>query len=124
MRFPYSVPNKRGAGGDDGTGRVRASPVARFHAKQRGINLAHISGTGPEGRIVEADVLAFANRTPASSVSSSTPPELGVGGAERRIVLALIAFTLLVSTLPYALGYYLAPYIGRGNSTFIGTAYN
>jgi len=46
--------------------------------------------------------------------------------AERRLVAALIAFTLLVSTLPYALGYFLAPVMGPGGSraTFIGTPYN
>ena len=52
--------------------------------------------------------------------------EPGVGASrERRIVAALIAFTLLVSTLPYALGYFLAPVMGpQGNATFIGTPYN
>ena len=45
-------------------------------------------------------------------------------GAERRIVAALIAFTLLVTTLPYALGYFLAPVMGPGGTTFIGTPYN
>jgi hypothetical protein len=46
--------------------------------------------------------------------------------AERRLVAALIAFTLLVSALPYALGYFLAPVMGPGGShaTFIGTPYN
>ena len=44
--------------------------------------------------------------------------------AERRIVAALIAFTLLVTTLPYALGYFLAPVMGPQGTTFIGTPYN
>ena len=37
-------------------GRVRASPVARKLAEQRGIDLASIEGTGPDGRIVRRDV--------------------------------------------------------------------
>jgi len=37
-------------------GRVKASPLARRIAKERGIDLAHLSGTGPEGRIVAEDV--------------------------------------------------------------------
>jgi len=36
--------------------RIKASPLARRLAKQKGINLAAISGTGPKGRITKADV--------------------------------------------------------------------
>jgi pyruvate dehydrogenase E2 component (dihydrolipoamide acetyltransferase) len=37
-------------------GRVKASPLARRIAGERGIDLASLSGTGPEGRIVAEDV--------------------------------------------------------------------
>jgi pyruvate dehydrogenase E2 component (dihydrolipoamide acetyltransferase) len=37
-------------------GRVKASPLARRIAKERGIDIAQLSGTGPEGRIVAEDV--------------------------------------------------------------------
>jgi pyruvate dehydrogenase E2 component (dihydrolipoamide acetyltransferase) len=37
-------------------GRVKASPLARRIARERGIDLAGISGTGPDGRIVAEDV--------------------------------------------------------------------
>jgi pyruvate dehydrogenase E2 component (dihydrolipoamide acetyltransferase) len=37
-------------------GRVKASPLARRIAKERGVDLAQLSGTGPEGRIVAEDV--------------------------------------------------------------------
>ncbi len=39
-------------------GRVRASPLARRIAREHGIDLHGISGSGPGGRIVKADVLA------------------------------------------------------------------
>jgi pyruvate dehydrogenase E2 component (dihydrolipoamide acetyltransferase) len=45
--------------------RLKASPLARSVARQRGIDIARIAGTGPQGRIVEADVLAFALSAPA-----------------------------------------------------------
>ena len=38
------------------TAEVRASPLARRLAKERGFNLATITGTGPGGRITEADI--------------------------------------------------------------------
>ena len=37
-------------------GRTKASPLARRIARERGIELASLSGTGPEGRIVAEDV--------------------------------------------------------------------
>jgi pyruvate dehydrogenase E2 component (dihydrolipoamide acetyltransferase) len=37
-------------------GRIKASPLARRIARERGIDLASLSGTGPEGRIVAEDV--------------------------------------------------------------------
>src|SRR3954453_21214044 len=37
------------------TGRVKASPIARRMAEERGLDLASIEGTGPGGRIVKAD---------------------------------------------------------------------
>jgi pyruvate dehydrogenase E2 component (dihydrolipoamide acetyltransferase) len=37
-------------------GRIKASPLARRIARERGIELASLSGTGPEGRIVAEDV--------------------------------------------------------------------
>jgi pyruvate dehydrogenase E2 component (dihydrolipoamide acetyltransferase) len=37
-------------------GRIKASPLARRLARERGIDLASLRGTGPEGRIVAEDV--------------------------------------------------------------------
>ncbi len=65
------------------TERLKASPLARSVAIQRGIDIARITGTGPQGRIVEADVLAFATSAstsapavsvPSTAVSSDLPP--------------------------------------------------
>jgi pyruvate dehydrogenase E2 component (dihydrolipoyllysine-residue acetyltransferase) len=39
-----------------GNGRVKASPLARRLARERGIDLRSVRGTGPEGRIVAEDV--------------------------------------------------------------------
>lgn len=37
--------------------RIKASPIAKRIAREENINLSEIAGTGPEGRIVERDVL-------------------------------------------------------------------
>ena len=40
------------------TGRIKASPLARKMAADRGMDLVHITGTGPGGRIVKRDILS------------------------------------------------------------------
>jgi pyruvate dehydrogenase E2 component (dihydrolipoamide acetyltransferase) len=40
------------------SGRLKASPVARRIAEERGVDLATVRGSGPDGRIVKADVEA------------------------------------------------------------------
>jgi pyruvate dehydrogenase E2 component (dihydrolipoamide acetyltransferase) len=42
--------------GSNGGGRPKASPVARRIAKERGLDLSQLQGSGPGGRIVKADV--------------------------------------------------------------------
>jgi pyruvate dehydrogenase E2 component (dihydrolipoamide acetyltransferase) len=45
---------------ESGNGRVKASPVARRMARELGVELARLEGSGPGGRIVKADVEAAA----------------------------------------------------------------
>ena len=45
-------------GRGNGKGRIFASPLARRMAQQAGLDLAAISGSGPQGRIVKADIEA------------------------------------------------------------------
>jgi pyruvate dehydrogenase E2 component (dihydrolipoamide acetyltransferase) len=52
-------------------GRIKASPLARRIARERGIELAQITGTGPEGRIVAEDVeRAAAQPQPAAPAAA------------------------------------------------------
>jgi pyruvate dehydrogenase E2 component (dihydrolipoamide acetyltransferase) len=55
----------------DGDARVKASPLARRIAAEKGVDLAALSGTGPGGRIVKADVEG-ANAAPAAAPAAST----------------------------------------------------
>ena len=51
--------------------RVKASPLAKRIAAEKGIDLTLLTGTGPNGRIVKEDVEAFsgAGRSPAPSIT-------------------------------------------------------
>ncbi|MBK5911098.1 pyruvate dehydrogenase complex dihydrolipoamide acetyltransferase [Rhodothalassium salexigens] len=53
--------------------RVFASPLARRIARQRGIDLATLTGSGPRGRIVRADVEA-AEPTQTQPAAAEAPP--------------------------------------------------
>src|SRR5215203_1892005 len=57
---------------DDGNGRVKASPIARRMARDLGVELASLEGSGPGGRIVKADVEAAAQNG-GKSESESEP---------------------------------------------------
>jgi pyruvate dehydrogenase E2 component (dihydrolipoamide acetyltransferase) len=56
-------------------GRVKASPLARRIAREKGLDLAQVRGTGPEGRIVAEDVeRAVAAPTPTAAPAAAAPP--------------------------------------------------
>jgi len=63
------APAPAAASGD----RVFASPLARRMAAQAGVDISKIAGSGPNGRIVKADVDAALSRGPAP-VSAAAPP--------------------------------------------------
>ena len=59
-------------------GRVKASPLARRIARERGIELTELRGTGPEGRIVAEDVER------AEAAPATAPAPVPTGEVERR----------------------------------------
>jgi pyruvate dehydrogenase E2 component (dihydrolipoamide acetyltransferase) len=59
-----------------GNGRVKASPLARRIARERGVDLSNVAGTGPEGRVVAEDVeRAAATGAPAPAAPALTLPQ-------------------------------------------------
>jgi pyruvate dehydrogenase E2 component (dihydrolipoamide acetyltransferase) len=63
-------------GPEEAGSRVRASPLARRIARDRGVALDSVAGTGPGGRIVERDVeqaSASAPKRPAAADPASRP---------------------------------------------------
>src|SRR5262249_10643637 len=54
--------------------RVKATPLARKVAAARGIDLGQIQGTGPGGRIVEADVEGAVTQRPAEKPAPAAAP--------------------------------------------------
>ena len=66
---------------DDKGGRIFASPLARRIAKDKGLDLSQIKGSGPKGRIVKADVLdAKPSAAPAKDDAKPAAAPAGGGG--------------------------------------------
>lgn len=64
------APTPAPASGD----RVFASPLARRMAAQAGLDISKIAGSGPNGRIVKADVDAALSRGPAPAAAPAAAP--------------------------------------------------
>ncbi len=68
---------------DDGPGpagaRVFATPLARRIAKDKGVDLGDVKGTGPRGRIVKADVEGF---EPGAAAAPAEAPKAEAAGAK------------------------------------------
>jgi pyruvate dehydrogenase E2 component (dihydrolipoamide acetyltransferase) len=95
------------------SGRVKASPLARKVAKDQGIALEQLAGTGPGGRIVLRDV---ASASPAQAASFSTPSRaVAAPGSVNKVPLTMMRKTIAarlsesVQTAPH---FYLTISIG------------
>jgi 2-oxoisovalerate dehydrogenase E2 component (dihydrolipoyl transacylase) len=76
------------SGGSDPGRRVLTSPAIRRRAKEAGIDLRQVSGSGPQGRIVRQDFDAYAaarsaGRAPAVAAVTSLPAARGQAPAQR-----------------------------------------
>ncbi len=96
---PPSPPRGEGAprsGAGEGEFRTFASPLARRIAKDAGLDVSAISGSGPKGRVVKSDVDAAmagggAKAAPAAAPSAAPAPAAAPKGMPDEAVLKLFA---------------------------------
>lgn len=69
---PALSPSGGAAGGS--SARPAASPLARRLAKQHGLSLAALRGSGPRGRIVQIDILSALQARPQATAPASSAP--------------------------------------------------
>lgn len=101
-RENISTEPPHGGNGDAG-GRIRVSPLAKRIAKEQGVDLSGLRGSGPGGRIVQSDVLAAAQNggaagakpqaapveaKPAAAKAGEAAPQLAprVGSGEKQVI--------------------------------------
>ena len=67
---PVAAPVAAPAPAQQTDGRIKASPLAKMLAKDKGIDLGQVAGSGDGGRIIRKDVDNF---TPAANVAAQAP---------------------------------------------------
>ena len=74
-------------------GRVKASPLARRRAREKGIDIATLQGSGPEGRIVAEDVergvVAAPTPAPATAAAAGEAEEIELSSTRKTIARRL-----------------------------------
>ncbi|WP_435348259.1 dihydrolipoamide acetyltransferase family protein [Haloarchaeobius sp. HRN-SO-5] len=86
------------------SGRVFAPPSARRLARELGVNIAAVSGSGPSGRVTEQDVRAHAEggAEPEPTAAEAETAETEAGGAEAGGAEAEATVESAASTAPPA----------------------
>jgi pyruvate dehydrogenase E2 component (dihydrolipoamide acetyltransferase) len=77
-------------------GKTRASPMARHIAAEHGLDLAAISGTGPQGRVIRADVEAALSGAQPTARAAGPGQAVadGAEGADERVPLSQMRRTI------------------------------
>ncbi|MDN3652237.1 dihydrolipoyllysine-residue acetyltransferase [Thalassotalea ponticola] len=86
-------------------GKALASPAVRRVARELGVNIHQVPGSGPKGRVFKDDVRAFANGERAQPVATTAPVESTnntrvepIRGVKAAMAKAMVAS---VSTIPH-----------------------
>ncbi len=101
---------------------VAASPAARRLALELGVDLTSIAGTGPDGRIVEANVRAAAGEASSAGLVALTPMRRAIAERMRRGLLEAAQLTITAEADVTALADELAASSARSGQRATYTA--
>ncbi|MDY0356972.1 MAG: dihydrolipoamide acetyltransferase family protein [Sedimentisphaerales bacterium] len=71
------------------TGKIMASPRAKKLAQELGVDLTGLKGTGPAGKITEADIQKAAEAKPAGPATAAAAPAAAAGEARLGATIAV-----------------------------------
>jgi pyruvate dehydrogenase E2 component (dihydrolipoamide acetyltransferase) len=70
---PVAAPAPAAAQDEESYDEVRSSPLVRKMAREHGVDLNRVTGTGTGGRITKQDIQAFLDKGPASAAVTASP---------------------------------------------------
>jgi pyruvate dehydrogenase E2 component (dihydrolipoamide acetyltransferase) len=71
----------------DATGRIKASPYVRKLAREQGLDLGHVAGTGPNGRVIARDLSGAPAEPRAVAAVAAVPPAPTQANAAPRLAV-------------------------------------
>ena len=84
-RSAEPAPPLHRADGDADGHKLRASPLARRAAEEAGVDLAHVRGTGPEGRVTKRDIDNFLREQQLFKFRRLVSPREGAPGSREEL---------------------------------------
>jgi pyruvate dehydrogenase E2 component (dihydrolipoamide acetyltransferase) len=81
---------------------INASPLARRTAREHGVDLSLVQGTGPGGRITREDVIAAAEKSAGTTAQAASPPLEPTAPTEQKSIVPQDAETPAIPTLEEA----------------------
>jgi pyruvate dehydrogenase E2 component (dihydrolipoamide acetyltransferase) len=82
---PRPEPAPHAADGDADGHKLRASPLARRAAEEAGVDLAHVRGTGPDGRVTKRDIDNFIREQQLFKFRRLVSPREGAPGSREEL---------------------------------------
>jgi pyruvate dehydrogenase E2 component (dihydrolipoamide acetyltransferase) len=83
---PRPEPSAPAADADAGDGhKLRASPLARRAAEEAGVDISHVRGTGPEGRVTKRDIDNFLREQQLFKFRRLVSPREGAPGSREEL---------------------------------------
>lgn len=82
---PDDQPSKEERQGEALDQKIRATPVARRMARENGIDLGQVNGSGPNGRVQKADIEHTLSANAAKSVSTRTESVTSLPGRQVKV---------------------------------------
>jgi pyruvate dehydrogenase E2 component (dihydrolipoamide acetyltransferase) len=105
---PKTVPRRPSPPAAREPGRIRSSPYARRLARDLGVPLNSLAGSGPGGSVVARDVRAAAAPAPATSPRPAVTPRVASGSAERKDAMRRAIGALMARSKREIPHYYLS----------------
>ena len=112
--------------------RVKASPVARRLAEERGVDLRRVEGTGPGGRITREDVEAAVAKGPKPALAARPSPPVREAPARPKEAVEVVELSRMQATVAMRLSqskfsaphFYVTSEIGMDDAVHLRQMFN